>query len=293
MSLFDELTEYGKKDILPMHMPGHKRQSIDSALPYTLDITETDGFDNLHDRRGILRELSDNLAGAKNAPYAIPLVGGSTAGILASVYAMTKPGDSVIISRGCHKSVYRACEIRNLRVSYLYPRTSPEGFFLSETPGELEKCLFENPGAKLVVITSPTYEGIISDIKNLSEVSHSHGAKILVDAAHGAHLGCSEFFPKDAISLGADVSVESLHKTLPSLTQTAALYLNEGIDHAAFENALDIFETSSPSYVLMASIDICLSYIAEKEKFARYSEMLNEFRKSNKNLEKIKVMYFW
>ena len=287
MSLFDELISYSKKDIVPMHMPGHKRQSIDSVLPYAVDITEISGFDNLHERHGILRELADKLAGAKGAAYAFPLVGGSTAGILASVFAMTDPGDRVIISRGCHKSVYRACEIRNLRISYLYPETAPEGFFLSVTPGELEKCLTANPGAKLVVITSPTYEGIISDIKTLSEVSHAHGAKLLVDAAHGAHLGYSDCFPEDALSLGADVSVESLHKTLPALTQTAALYLGKGIDPRPFEGALDIFETSSPSYILTASIDRCLKYIDDREVFTRYSRMLDDFYASAACLEKL------
>lgn len=275
-----------------MHMPGHKRQSIDGVLPYSIDITEIDGFDNLHERRGILKELADELAREKNAPFAFPLVGGSTAGILAAVYALTKPGDGVIISRGCHKSVYRACEIRNLDVSYLYPGLSPEGYFLSVNPDELENALTNNKRIKLAIVTSPTYEGIISDIKTLSETAHRHGAKILVDAAHGAHLGYSEFFPADAVSLGADVSVESLHKTLPALTQTAALYLGRDIEPEPFENALDIFETSSPSYVLTASIDSCLKYIKSRKKFSLYSEMLDEFKKSVSGLKNIEITDF-
>lgn len=272
-----------------MHMPGHKRQSIDSVLPYAADITEISGFDNLHERRGILKELAERLAAAKGAPYAFPLVGGSTAGVLASVFAMTEPGDRVIISRGCHKSVYRACEIRGLRVSYLFPETAPEGFFLSVKPDELDSLLTANPDVKLVVIISPTYEGIISDIGTLSAIAHSHSARLLVDAAHGAHLGYSEFFPGEPVLLGADASVESLHKTLPALTQSAALYLGKGIDPRPFENALDIFETSSPSYILMASIDRCLGYIEDRKVFARYSGMLDDFYSSVSGLEKIRV----
>ncbi len=292
MSLYDKLIEYSKQDTVPMHMPGHKRQIRDSALPYSIDITEIKSFDNLHDRHGILKELSEALAHARGAAFAFPVVNGSTAGILASVYAMTKPGDGVIISRGCHKSVYRACEIRNLRVSYLYPETSPEGFFLSVDTEELKNLLSRSPGTKLVIITSPTYEGIISDIRALSETAHSFGAKLLVDAAHGAHLGYSEHFPPDVVSLGADVSVESLHKTLPALTQTSALYLGRDTDPEPFEDALDIFETSSPSYPLMASIDRCLGYIEDKSVFTRYSALLDEFYSSAGGLEKIAVLDF-
>ena len=277
MSLYDELIEYSKNGRLPMHMPGHKRRIIDDVLPYSIDITEIEGFDNLHDRRGILASLAERLAKSKGAACAFPVVGGSTAPVLASVHAMTKPGDTVIMARNCHKSVYRACEIRNLKTKYLYPAVSPEGFFLSAEPRKLDAMLRANPGTSLIIITSPTYEGIISDISSLARIAHSHGAKLFVDAAHGAHLGYADCFPRDAVSLGADAAAESLHKTLPALTQTSALYLGEGTDPRPFEDALDIYETSSPSYVLLASIDRCLAYIENREVFYEYSRRLDGF----------------
>lgn len=294
MSLLEKLEKLRESDTLPMHMPGHKRRDDGGALPYSLDITEIAGFDDLHHRTGILRELSDKAAKLRGASSAFPLVNGSTCGILASVYALTKRGDTVIIARNCHKSVYHACEIRNLNVKYIYPPVSDDGVFLSVTPEDVETALGESPQAKAVVITSPTYEGIISDIERIAQIVHSHGAKLLVDAAHGAHLGYSEFFPQSAVSLGADISIESLHKTLTSLTQSAMLYANSGIDAEKIEYALDIFETSSPSYILLASIDKCLDII-EKDGarlFGEYSENLNAFYKSTSGLKHLEILDF-
>ncbi|MBR5112502.1 MAG: aminotransferase class V-fold PLP-dependent enzyme [Clostridia bacterium] len=294
MSLLEKLEKLRESDTLPMHMPGHKRRDDGGALPYSLDITEIAGFDDLHHRTGILRELSDKAAKLRGASSAFSLVNGSTCGILASVYALTKRGDTVIIARNCHKSVYHACEIRNLNVKYIYPPVSDDGVFLSVPPESIVTALEEYPAAKLVIITSPTYEGVISDIKSISDSVHSHGAKLLVDAAHGAHLGYSECFPQSAVSLGADISIESLHKTLPSLTQTAMLYANSGIDAEKIEYALDIFETSSPSYILLASIDKCLDII-EKDGarlFEEYSENLNAFYKSTAGLKHLEILDF-
>ena len=171
---------------------------------------------------------------------------------------------------------------------------SDDGIFLSVTPESIVTALEEYPAAKLVIITSPTYEGVISDIKSISDSVHSHGAKLIVDSAHGAHLGYSEHFPQSAVSLGADISIESLHKTLPSLTQTAMLYANSGIDAEKIEYALDIFETSSPSYILLASIDKCLDII-EKDGarlFEEYSENLNAFYKSTAGLKHLEILDF-
>ncbi|MBR6005875.1 MAG: aminotransferase class V-fold PLP-dependent enzyme, partial [Clostridia bacterium] len=245
MSLFDKLLEYSDSDVTPMHMPGHKRHAVDDTLPYAIDITEIEGFDNLHNRHRILKELADRCAALRGADCAFPLIGGSTAGILAAVYAMTKPGDTVIIARGCHKAVYHACEICNLNVKYIFPETDKSGFFLSVTPESVEAALNKNPGTSLVVITSPTYEGVISDTKSIGDVVHRYGAKLFVDGAHGAHLGYCDGFAPDSLSQGVDVCVESLHKTLPALTQTAVLFVKDKSFYSDLENALDIFETSS------------------------------------------------
>ena len=295
MSLYDKLIEYKSSDILPMHMPGHKRQQFfGGELPYGIDITEIEGFDNLHHREGILKELSERMSILKGAAYAVPLVNGSTAGIIASVMALTKPGDTVIMTRGCHKSVYHAAEICRLNTKYIYPDCDKnDGYFLSIAPKDVEKAFFDNSNISLVIITSPTYEGIASDIKEISNIAHRHGAKLLVDAAHGAHLGFSSFFPNDAISLGADAVVESLHKTLPAMTQCAALYLNKNINPKPFEKALGKIETSSPSYVLMASIDKCISILENRsdEIFEQFNDNLNYFDSKISSIKNLTVPF--
>ncbi len=295
MSLYDELIKYSNSDILPMHMPGHKRQQLfGGELPYSIDITEIEGFDNLHHREGILKELSEKMAIFKKSAYAIPLINGSTAGIIASVMALTKPNDTVIMARGCHKSVYHAAEICRLNTKYIYPDyDKSDGYFLSVSPKDVEEALCDNSNVSLVIITSPTYEGIVSDIEEISSVVHRHGAKLLVDAAHGAHLGFSPFFPDDAISLGADAVVESLHKTLPAMTQCAALYLNKNINPKLFEKALGKIETSSPSYVLMASIDKCISVLenTENELFKKFNDNLNYFDDKINNIKNLTVPF--
>lgn len=291
MSLYDKLLEYSADGVLPMHMPGHKRRPVGDVLPYGIDITEIDGFDNLHNRQGILKELAGRCAALRNAGCAFPLVGGSTLGILAAVYTLAKPGDTAVIARGCHKAVYHACEIRNLNVQYIYPETDINGFFLSITPEIVETALKENPETKLVVITSPTYEGVISDIKEISGIVHRHGAKLFVDSAHGAHLGYYEGFASDSLSQGADAVAESLHKTMPALTQTAVLYVKEKQLYNDIETALDIFETSSPSYVLLASIDRCVN-LTENERdkiFPQYRKALDRFYEKTKKLKNLEV----
>ena len=291
MSLFDKLLEYSAGDVLPMHMPGHKRHAVDDILPYGVDITEIDGFDNLHNRQGILKELADRCAALRGAGCAFPLVGGSTAGILAAIYALTKQGDTVIIARGCHKAVYHACEICDLDIKYIFPETDKNGFFLSVTPESVEAALNKNPEASLVVITSPAYEGVISDIKTIGDIVHHYGAKLFVDSAHGAHLGYYDGFAPNSLSQGADVCVESLHKTLPALTQTAVLFVNDKAMYNDIENALDIFETSSPSYVLLASIDQCVRLLEEKkdELFPEYQKVLDSFDNTVRGLKNLEI----
>lgn len=281
MTLYEALTALAETETLPMHMPGHKRQAaFGGRLPYALDITEIPGFDDLHCRTGLLRDLAARLAKLRQAETAIPLVGGSTVGILAAVTAMTGPGETILLPRGCHKSVYHAAELARCDTCYLYPETDPAlGFALSIDPAAVEAALTARPEIRLVVLTSPTYEGVVSDVAAIAAVAHRHGARLLVDAAHGAHFGFDPRFPQSAMACGADAAVESLHKTLPAMTQTAVLCLGRGVDPAPFERALGRLETSSPSYILLASIDRCASLLeaAGPELFDRYAAALAAF----------------
>ena len=287
----------GNKKI-PMHMPGHKRNT--ALAPYLkhlgadLDVTEIDGFDNLHSPEGIIRDSMEKAAKLRGAKSAFYLVNGTTAGILASVSAVVSAGDTVICARNCHKSVHNALELRDAKTVFVMPKIHEKtGISGSIMPVDIENAINENPTAKLVIITSPTYEGVTSDIKGISRIAHSYGIPVLVDAAHGAHLGFCDSFLPDAISLGADISVESLHKTLPSLTQTAILYVNgDLVSTEKLQDKLSVFQSSSPSYLLMASIDGCINLLAEdgEELFSEWNERLSEFCKKCKDLKNLKLL---
>lgn len=266
-------------------MPGHKRNCALSPYLKTLgaeyDITEINGFDDLHDANGMLAKAMERAAGLWGSRDAYFLVNGSTCGILAGIRAATLQEDKVLVARNAHKSVYHAMELCNLEPIFMMPSTEPSfGIFGSICPEEVERALEQNPDVRLVVLTSPTYEGVISDIAGVCEAAHTHNIPVLVDEAHGAHLGFSDYFSGGSVKAGADIVVQSLHKTLPSLTQTALLHLNgDLVQRQNVARQLSIFETSSPSYLLMASIDGCVQLLAQqgKELFCAWEEMLRKF----------------
>ncbi len=290
--LYEKLRVYANGDVYPFHMPGHKRFG-EADLPYGIDITEIDGFDNLHEPRGCLRELQETAADLFGSRYAFALVNGSTVGVLAAIRAMTKDGDRVLIARNSHMAVYHAAELCRLDVKYLMPELiNGFGIFSSVSPASVERALSEDPEISLVVITSPTYEGIISNVKSIAAICHRYGARLFVDEAHGAHFPFSDRFPHSAITCGADASVVSLHKTLPAMTQTALLLTNSEELSKGLKRRLSVFETSSPSYVLLASIDRCLSFLKHSdEAFDEYTERLSAFYEAAGSLRHLSVPY--
>lgn len=291
--LYDKLKKYSKSGVYPFHMPGHKRNTAlsDGTMPYEIDLTEIDGFDNLHNAEGCILEVQNLAEKLYNVKKAFLLVNGATGGILSAVRAMTNRGDKVLVARNSHKSVYNALELCGLTPKYIVPKVDKEfGINCSITPLQAEKAIRENPDAKLLIITSPTYEGVVSDIKEICRIAHLHNVSVLVDEAHGAHFPFSDSFPVEAIQCGADVAVASLHKTLPSLTQTALLLTsNEELINPLAEN-LAIFETSSPSYVFMSSIEKCLDFCKNTKAFDEYIIRLNSFDEKCRELKNIKVL---
>lgn len=290
--LYKKLIEYSKSSVYPFHMPGHKRFDIngDGKLPYKLDLTEIYGFDDLHNANGCIRDIGDTAAQIYNVDHALLLINGATGGILSAVRSMTKRGDRVLIARNCHKSVYNAAELMGLKPEYILPGQTGFGLFGSVSPGEVEKKLTEFKDIKLVIITSPTYEGVCSDIGKISEICHAHNAMLFVDEAHGAHFPFNEAFPVPAVHQGADAAVISLHKTLPSLTQTALLLTNNNTLAEKFSLNTAVFETSSPSYILMSSIECCLSYLKNsRTAFDEYIDNLTLFYKRTKTLKHLSL----
>lgn len=180
--LYDKLKNYSKSGIYPFHMPGHKRTDIteEGIIPYNIDITEIHDFDNLHSPNGVIYEIQKKAAKLYNAKNAFILINGSTGGILSAIRSMTNQGDKILMARNCHKSVYNAAELFNLNVDYIFPDTdSRYNILTSVSPYDIEdKLTKHNDEIRLVIITSPTYEGVVSDIKSISEICHKHGAKI-------------------------------------------------------------------------------------------------------------------
>lgn len=293
--LYDKLLAYANEDYYPMHMPGHKRntQLMHMVNPYLLDITEIDGFDNLHQPEGILRELSEHISRLYGAAKSYPLVNGSTAGNLAGISAVVNRNDTVLLARNSHKSVYHGAIQMGLKPVYCYPpileKAPVNGGILAEN---IEEALIKYKNIKLVVITSPTYEGVVSDITKIAETVHRYGALLLVDEAHGAHFGFHKDFPQSAVTLGADLVIQSLHKTLPAFTQTAVLHCNRPELNQKIQRYLAIYESSSPSYVLMSGIDQCLRILEEQgqELFDQYAARLKEFYDSMRSLNSLKVI---
>lgn len=339
MYLHEKLEEYENNGRYPMHMPGHKRQL--GEKPYDGDITEIEGFDNLHHSEGILKSDREKAAEFYGAGEARFLVNGSTCGVLAAISAVTEYGDSVLLGRNSHKSAYHAIQLRGLKAEYVYPDASlyeewsidgpippeavrklleEEKVQKPEQTGEKEKVreperteekekarepeqseqTDELPAAekkyqrkKAVFITSPTYEGVLSDIRKIAEICHGYGIPLIVDEAHGAHLkvlGMGE----DAVEAGADIVISGLHKTMPVLTQGALLLVSREairdgrVSMKVLDEYLGIYESSSPSYVLMGSISRCVHWLdgsyeiagRNREKSAReYRKVLGETRR--------------
>lgn len=290
--LYEKLKAHAKSGSYPFHMPGHKRTGGD-GLPYDIDITEIDGFDNLHDPRECLAQLQETAAELFGARHAFALVNGSTVGILAAVRAMTEDSDAVLTARNSHMSVYHAAELCRLDVEYCVPYpVDGLGIFASVSPEAVEKSLRANPAISLVVITSPTYEGVVSDIKSISAVCRRYGARLLVDEAHGAHFPFSDSFPQSAVNCGADAAVTSLHKTLPAMTQTALLMTDDDDLAKEFKRQLSVFETSSPSYVLLSSVDCCLGFLKNSEgAFEAYIKRLTAFYEAARKLSRLSLSY--
>ncbi len=292
-NLVDELTEYCKSDIYPFHMPGHKRNELEGYNPYSYDVTEVDGLDNLYEAEGILKDAMDRAAKCYGSDKAYFLVNGSTCGIMTAIFAITRENDRILMTRNCHGSVYKSVYLRRLKPEYIYPEIIDElGVMGAVKPKEVEEKLKEFKDIRAVVITSPTYEGIVSDIRKISEIVHKYGKILIVDEAHGSHLGFHEYFPESAIKCGADIVVQSMHKTMKGLTQTGLLHIcGNRVDAYEIKKYLGMFQTSSPSYVLMSSIDknVCQMMEYGHILFEKYVENLKKFTKNVENLTNISI----
>ena len=286
-NLYHKLIEYSQSTAYPFHMPGHKRRLLSMEDAYRFDLTEIDGFDNLHDAKELLWEEQQRVARLYGADESHFMVNGSTGGLLSAIAGVCRRGDRVLVARNCHKSVYHALELNGLRPVYLWPEIDSElGIYQALGREQVESVLNAYPDVRAVIFTSPTYEGLFSDVQGICEAAHVRGIPCIVDEAHGSHLRWMGF--KDALSSGADVVIQSLHKTMPALTQTALLHIQGNlVSKPRIRKMLATYQTSSPAYVLMGSMSLCMEWLeAEGEKaFEAYGQMEARYRKRLKGLK--------
>lgn len=291
--LLEQLQKYDRSDIYPFHMPGHKRQMELGADAYHLDITEIEGFDNLHHAQGILKEEQARLAQYIGANRSFFLVNGSTCGILAAISAAVPRGGKLLMARNSHKAAYHALFLRQLQAHYVYPSISDFDIQGALSPQQLREALLQDEEIDAVYVTSPTYDGVVSDIETIAQIAHSFGKPLIVDEAHGAHFGFHPAFPRSAVSCGADLVIQSVHKTLPAFTQSAVLHLcSDRIPAEALEEFLDIYESSSPSYVLMAGMSRLVPFLQAEgeERFSALATHLRWFYEESRRLCQLHVI---
>mgnify|MGYP005761843149 FL=1 len=199
--LYVKLKEYSASDYYPFHMPGHKRNPLITGadLPYEIDITEIDGFDDLHHASSILKGAEERAARAYRAEETHYLINGSTAGILSAVLGCSERGRKILIARNCHKSVYNAVYLNELHPVYVYPEFDERTGLNGEIrPEKVARILKSEQDICAVVITSPTYDGVVSDVRMISDIAHEKGIPLIVDEAHGAHFGFHPYFPENS-----------------------------------------------------------------------------------------------
>ncbi len=279
------LIEYLGKEMMPFSMPGNKSgRGFSEEIKYILsqgDITEVNGMDNLHKPEGVIEEAQGLLSQYYGSLSSYFLVNGSTSGNLTMIFSAFKEGDEIIVERNCHKSIFNGIILRKLKPIYIENEyCSDYGMPLGISSKSLKKLLENHPLVKGVVVTYPNYYGICSNLKGLVDLCKDRGVLILVDSAHGAHLRAFSGLPPCPVDLGADLVVMSAHKTLPSLTQGAYLHVNNIKLKDAVEKYLYMFTTTSPSYLIMTTLDYGRRYLEEQGAiaFKKLLEDIGSFR---------------
>lgn len=287
--IYNMLRKYAGQKPLPFHMPGHvmgRGLAGFFKCAGRMDITEIPGSDSLHDPDGVIKEaqaLAARAFGAKNTYFS---VNGSTAGIHAMIRAAVRPGGKIIINRDAHTSVINAISLLGAEPVCLLPKYDEENHIaLGCKAGDVKDALSGHPDAQAVLITRPNYYGVATDMKEMAEAARSRGIPFMVDEAHGAHYAFSRLFPKPALRLGADACVQSLHKTLPAMTQTALVHESPSslLGEGRLFRYMSMIQTTSPSYVLMASIDIARE-LMEKRGADLYDALYRRIRDFDREL---------
>lgn len=270
--LFDALMEYVNRETIPFHVPGHKKGiGIDEEFkkfmglnPFKIDVTVFKLVDSLHHPTGPIKKAQELAADAYGSDAAFFSIHGTSGAIQAMIMSVVNEGDTIIIPRNVHKSVTAGIILSGAKPVYMQPELDKKlGIAHGVTPDTVRNTLKEHPEAKAVLIINPTYYGVATDIKSIADIVHSHNIPLIVDEAHGPHLGFNQNLPISAMKAGADICAQSTHKIIGALTQCSLLQVkSKYIDINRVHQILSLLQTTSPSYILMASLDCARRQIA-------------------------------
>lgn len=294
--LYEQLERHVKRRPHPFHVPGHKMgHSFDSEGKHRyqaileLDLTEINGTDDLHQPQGVIAEAQKLAAEAFGAEETRFLIGGSTVGNLALILTVCRPGDKILVQRNCHKSIYHGIMMAKAEPVFLVPAVDlATGVAAGVRREDVERALHAHPDAKAVFLTNPTYYGMGIDLEKMAAVVHRHPIPLLIDEAHGAHFGFHPVFPLSAMQSGADAAVQSTHKMAAAMTMSSMLHVQgERIDRERLQRHLAMLQSSSPSYVLMASLDLARRHLVTEapEEWDRLLPQLDKLRERTARLD--------
>lgn len=294
--LFNAVVNYAKKKKISFHTPGHKhgdgipkkfRDFVGSKI-FDIDLTLLEEVDSLQDPKTVIKEAQKLAAEAYGSDYSFFLVNGTTIGNQTMILSTCLPGDKIIIPRNAHKSVIAGVILSGAIPIYVHSKVDKKlGIICNVTPKQIEEKLAEHPDVKAILITNPTYNGITTDIREIVRIGHQYKKIILIDEAHGPHLKFHPDLPISAMEAGADICVQSTHKIISGMTQASMLHARKTIDILKLKRILQLLHTTSPSYILMASLDVARMQMATSgmEILSRVIKLSEEARKNIKNLQ--------
>lgn len=297
MNIFETLRLREKEHFLSFHTPGHKGKALSYSPRLSDDVTELTDTDDLHDAKGMIKDsmkLAAKLYGSKASFFS---TNGSTASNMAAIDTVTNINDSILVCGTPHISVKNIATIKHLKLLHIKGSNLDKEYPDIESgisPKEIEEQLLKLPNIKAVFITSPSYEGILSNIEEIAKKVHQYKLPLIVDEAHGAHLALHPSLPKSALHSGADIVINSLHKTLPAITGTSILHLpmNSMIEENRLQTCLLRLLSTSPSYLMLSSIDSCLHLLEKEGKtlFEHFTDNLKTFYENLKELKNLSIL---
>lgn len=287
--IYDALENFRKNRIVPFDVPGHKRGRGNPELVALLgqqcvglDVNSQKCLDNLCHPVSVIKDAEILAAQAFGAAYAFLMVGGTTSSVQSMVLSACKQGDKIILPRNVHRSVINALVINGAIPVYVNPDVDNRlGIALGMKVEQVERAIRENPDAVAVLVNNPTYYGICSDIKKIVEIAHGHGMLVLADEAHGTHFYFGENMPVSAMAAGADMASVSMHKSGGSLTQSSFLLTGKDMNPGYVRQIINLTQTTSASYLLLASLDVSRRRLAlkGKEEFLRVKALAEYARR--------------